>query len=114
MRLLHNTAELRITNRAGEDVILTFNTQWNALRTAIGDALRTPCYLRRMKGYTIAGFYLVFFVATFFIARKARKSWYPRFAIEIACIDVFGIIGAIAYGSVVYLERNPNKGPISG
>lgn len=58
----------------------------------------------------LIGLFVAIPVASWWLTRRLRKSWYPRFAIEIAAFLLFGFVGALALAGAAYDQSHINRG----
>lgn len=58
----------------------------------------------------LLGLFMAIPVAAWWLTRKLRKRWYPRFAIEAAMVVLFGFVGAVAVAGSIYDHSHINRG----
>lgn len=60
--------------------------------------------------FALIGLFAVIPAAAWWLTRKLRKPWYPRFAIPIAMALLFGFVGALGAAGVAYDHSHINRG----
>lgn len=55
-------------------------------------------------------FYAGLLALGYYVARWARKSWYPRFMPEMLAVAIVGAIGAVAWIGATHDANHVNRG----